>query len=206
MKLSIAAALAASTLCNGFMHQAASRTAASMSVSRNQFVKVASGAAVAAAVSILAVGATAVPALAAAATSKSGYDLTPMSQQEVEEKAKAFNDLQKRVLLQAGTERSGTGMTVNGFSGATKEEGTWVSAVSGVPLFPSSTKYDSGTGWPSFYAPVDPEHIIERVDPHDQATLPKMLWRTEVLDRKSGTHLGHVFPALALLVRARMTA
>jgi SelR domain len=55
-------------------------------------------------------------------------------------------------------------------------------------------QYDSGTGWPSFYAPVDPEHIIERVDPHDQATLPKILWRTEVLDRKSGTHLGHVFP------------
>jgi peptide methionine sulfoxide reductase MsrB len=45
-----------------------------------------------------------------------------------------------QVLLQAGTERSGTGVTVNGFSGATKEEGTWVSAVSGVPLFPSSTK------------------------------------------------------------------
>jgi peptide methionine sulfoxide reductase MsrB len=46
----------------------------------------------------------------------------------------------KQVLLQAGTERSGTGMTVNGYSGATKEEGMWVSAVSGVPLFPSSTK------------------------------------------------------------------
>jgi hypothetical protein len=59
--------------------------------------QVASSAAVAAAASILAVGATAAPALAAAATSKSGYDLTPMSQQEVEEKAKAFNDLQKRV-------------------------------------------------------------------------------------------------------------
>jgi peptide methionine sulfoxide reductase MsrB len=62
------------------------------------------------------------------------------------------------------------------------------------------SQYDSGTGWPSFYAPVDPEHIIERVDPHDQATLPKMLWRTEVLDRKSGTHLGHVFPGISTYI------
>jgi hypothetical protein len=60
-------------------------------------LQVASGAAVAAATSILADGAAAAPVLAAGTTSKSGYDLTPMSQQEVEENAKAFNDLQKRV-------------------------------------------------------------------------------------------------------------
>ncbi len=44
-----------------------------------------------------------------------------------------------------------------------KEPGVYVSAVSGVPLFSSETKYDSGTGWPSFYAPVDPDHVEEKV-------------------------------------------
>jgi peptide methionine sulfoxide reductase MsrB len=45
----------------------------------------------------------------------------------------------------------------------------------------------------SFYAAVDPAHVIERVDPRDKDYLPQFLWRVEVLDRKSGTHLGHVF-------------
>ncbi|CAM9942705.1 unnamed protein product, partial [Laminaria digitata] len=45
----------------------------------------------------------------------------------------------------------------------------------------------------SFYQAIDPEHVIERTDPKDASSLPKFLQRTEVLDRKSGTHLGHVF-------------
>lgn len=49
---------------------------------------------------------------------------------------------------QADTERPFTGKTVNGYGGDTKSAGTWVSAVSGVPLFSSEAKYDSGTGWP----------------------------------------------------------
>lgn len=52
--------------------------------------------------------------------------------------------------FQAGTERPFQGKTVNGYSGNTKAEGTWVSAVSGVPLFSSDAKYDSGTGWPRY--------------------------------------------------------
>lgn len=74
----------------------------------------------------------------------------------------------------------------------------WVSAVSGVPLFDAGAKYNSGTGWPSFFQPVDPTHIIERVDPKDMGK-PKFLWRVEVLDRKSGTHLGHVFNGAVLV-------
>lgn len=73
-----------------------------------------------------------------------------------------------------------------------QEDGVWVSAVSGVPLFDAGAKYNSGTGWPSFFQPIDASHIIERVDPKDMGK-PKFLWRVEVLDRKSGTHLGHVF-------------
>jgi peptide methionine sulfoxide reductase MsrB len=145
---------------------------------------------------IIAVGvgsATAWPRLAFAkgSISKSGYDLTPLSPEEVAKATEGLTDLQKKVLLQAGTERAFSGKTVNGYSHDTKAKGTWVSAVSGVPLFSSTAKYDSGTGWPSFYAPVDPAHIIERVDPKDKSSgLPSFLWRTEVLDRKSGTHLG----------------
>ncbi len=66
--------------------------------------------------------------------------------------------------LEAGTERAFSGKTVNGFAHDNKQRGMYVSAVGGLPLFPSDTKFNSGTGWPSFYAPVDPEHIIEVTD------------------------------------------
>ncbi|CAM9491413.1 unnamed protein product [Scytosiphon promiscuus] len=125
--------------------------------------------------------------------SKSGYDLSPLSSGEVSSMVDKLTELQKVVLTQAGTERPFKGKTVNGYDGAIKAEGTWVSAVSGVPLFTSKAKFDSGTGWPSFYEPIDPDHVIERVDPKDAASMPKFLQRVEVLDRKSGTHLGHVF-------------
>lgn len=76
------------------------------------------------------------------------------------------------------------------FTGATwneKRKGTYVSAVSGVPLFRSDTKFDSGTGWPSFFAPVDPEHVREIRD------VSHGMVRVEVVDAKSGAHLGHRF-------------
>ena len=72
--------------------------------------------------------------------------------------------LQQRVLLEAGTERAFTGETVNGYK-YNNEPGQHVSAISAGPLFSSSAKYDSGTGWPSFYAPVDKANVIERLDP-----------------------------------------
>jgi peptide-methionine (R)-S-oxide reductase len=68
-----------------------------------------------------------------------------------------------------------------------KRKGTYVSAVSGIPLFRSETKFDSGTGWPSFYAPIDETHVrIVRDTSHGMV-------REEVVDAKSGAHLGHVF-------------
>lgn len=81
-----------------------------------------------------------------------------------------------------------TGETVNGYSHNNKEKGTYVSAIGGLPLFKSDTKFDSGTGWPSFYAPIDPEHVIEVTD----NSIPFMP-RVEVIDARSGAHLGHVF-------------
>lgn len=68
-----------------------------------------------------------------------------------------------------------------------KEDGLYVDIVSGEPLFSSTHKYDSGTGWPSFWQPIDPHFIIERED--------RKLWmlRTEVRSRYGDSHLGHVF-------------
>jgi len=130
--------------------------------------------------------------------SKLGYDVTPMSEKEVEDKAKDLTNLQKAVALQAVTERAFTGKTTNGYKQDNKTPGYYVGSVSGLPLFSSKEKYDSGTGWPSFFAPVDDAHVILRQDPDDLSNpnRARMMGgvRTEVLDAKSGAHLGHVFP------------
>ena len=67
----------------------------------------------------------------------------------------------RKVAVGSGTERAFTGQTVNGYPHDTKTSGLYVAAIGGLPLFSSETKFDSGTGWPSFYAPVDPTHVIE---------------------------------------------
>jgi peptide-methionine (R)-S-oxide reductase len=69
-----------------------------------------------------------------------------------------------------------------------KAPGTFACVCCGAPLFDQSAKYDSGSGWPSFYAPVSPEAVGERPD--------ESLWqrRTEVHCRRCAAHLGHVFP------------
>ncbi|MBU1195398.1 MAG: peptide-methionine (R)-S-oxide reductase MsrB [Proteobacteria bacterium] len=69
-----------------------------------------------------------------------------------------------------------------------KEEGIYVDIVSGEPLFSSTDKYDSGTGWPSFTKPLEKENIIEKPDKG------LFMSRTEVRSRHGDSHLGHVFP------------
>lgn len=66
-------------------------------------------------------------------------------------------------------------------------EGIYVDVVSGEPLFSSTHKYDSGTGWPSFWQPLAPENIVEREDRRLFST------RTEVRSKHADSHLGHVF-------------
>ena len=68
-----------------------------------------------------------------------------------------------------------------------KKDGIYVDIVSGEPLFSSTDKYDSGTGWPSFTKPIDPAFIVEKKD--RRLFLP----RTEVRSRYGNSHLGHVF-------------
>jgi methionine-R-sulfoxide reductase len=68
-----------------------------------------------------------------------------------------------------------------------KKEGLYVDIVSGEPLFSSTDKYDSGTGWPSFIRPLEPANIVEKEDRSWFQT------RTEVRSRHADSHLGHVF-------------
>ncbi len=68
-----------------------------------------------------------------------------------------------------------------------KHPGIYVDIVSGKPLFSSLDKYDSGTGWPSFNKPLEPENIVEHTD-HKL-----FMTRTEVRSKDADSHLGHVF-------------
>ena len=68
-----------------------------------------------------------------------------------------------------------------------KEPGIYVDVVSGEPLFSSLDKYDSGTGWPSFTRPLEPERVTERED------RSLLVSRTEVRSRDADSHLGHLF-------------
>jgi len=116
-----------------------------------------------------------------------------MSDQEYFDSVMSFNAFQRYIALEGATEKPYSGKTINGFSWNNTLEGIYVSAISGATLFSSKTKFDGGIGWPTFYAPVNAADIVTRIDPNDQRTKEPNKWRTEVLDRASMTHLGHVF-------------
>ena len=90
---------------------------------------------------------------------------------------------QYEVLRRAGTERAGSGEYAH-----TKDAGVYRCAGCGAPLFRSDTKYESGTGWPSFWEPVAPGAVAERTDSGHG------MLRTEVVCASCDGHLGHVFP------------
>ena len=90
---------------------------------------------------------------------------------------------QYQVCRQKGTERAFTGKYDR-----CKDRGTYVCQCCGNPLFSSDTKFDSGTGWPSFYAPINPEAVDEEEDNSF------FMRRTEVLCARCDSHIGHVFP------------
>jgi peptide-methionine (R)-S-oxide reductase len=112
------------------------------------------------------------------ATSKTVY---PMKLTEVEWKARLTAE-QYNILREEGTERAFTGKYDHFY-----EKGTYYSAASLQPLFSSETKFNSGTGWPSFYAPLSPDAVRLVRD----ESFGEVRWA--VVDSKSGSHLGHVF-------------
>lgn len=112
------------------------------------------------------------------ANSKTVY---PMKLTDAEWKSR-LTDMQYYILRQEGTERAGSGKYDHFY-----EKGTYYSAASLQPLFSSETKFNSGTGWPSFYAPISPD-AVRLVKDNSFGTT-----RLAVVDSKSGSHLGHVF-------------
>ncbi len=85
------------------------------------------------------------------------------------------------------TQQNGTEPAFQNAYWDNKEEGIYVDVVSGEPLFSSKEKYNSGTGWPSFYAPLEKGHVVEKQDRSLFTT------RTEVRSTQANSHLGHVF-------------
>ncbi len=116
-------------------------------------------------------------------TSAAGYDMTPLTRAQIEDKAAHLSEEERRVLLDHGTERPFCGTLLDN-----KTTGVYDCRLCGLPLFSSESKFDSGTGWPSFFQPFDKEHIRYL---EDNAL---GMERTEVRCPRCDSHLGHVFP------------
>lgn len=115
--------------------------------------------------------------------SQSGYDVTPLTDAERERLAQDLTAEERQVILDHGTERPFCGTLLNN-----KEGGVYACRLCGLPLFRSGTKFESGTGWPSFTEPYDPAHVREIQD------LSYGMVRTEIRCARCDGHLGHVFP------------
>jgi peptide-methionine (R)-S-oxide reductase len=115
--------------------------------------------------------------------SKSGHDLGPLARPERDRLAAKLTPEERHILLDHGTERPFCGALLNN-----KEKGVYVCRLCGLPLFRSGEKFESGTGWPSFYEPFDPDHIRE-IDDRSHG-----MRRTEIRCARCDSHLGHVFP------------
>jgi peptide-methionine (R)-S-oxide reductase len=117
------------------------------------------------------------------ARSKSGYDLGTLSQDEIARLAEPLTAEERRIIFHQGTEPSFCGTLLDN-----KKSGVYTCRLCGMPLFRSTAKFNSGTGWPSFYEPFDPDHIRELSDDGYGMV------RTEIRCRRCDGHLGHVFP------------
>lgn len=114
--------------------------------------------------------------------STSGFDVTPLAQLTVDELAKKLTPEAFRVTQKSGTEAAFCGNLVDN-----KLSGVYCCIVCGLPLFASESKFHSGTGWPSFFSPVDRAHVTEKVD------RAHAMERIEINCARCRAHLGHVF-------------
>jgi peptide-methionine (R)-S-oxide reductase len=113
---------------------------------------------------------------------KKGYIMTDKVKKTDQEWKAVLTPEQYRVVREKGTERAFAGEYWN-----THDEGVYRCVACGTELFDSKTKFDSGTGWPSFYAPLASENVREEVD------RSMLMVRTEVLCARCDAHLGHLF-------------
>jgi peptide-methionine (R)-S-oxide reductase len=115
--------------------------------------------------------------------SSSGFDLTPPDDAERARLEAGLSPEEKRVLLAHGTEAPFCGTLLG-----EKRAGVFCCRECGLPLFRTGTKFESGTGWPSFTEPVDPAHVKAITDRSLGMT------RTETRCARCDSHQGHVFP------------
>jgi peptide-methionine (R)-S-oxide reductase len=114
--------------------------------------------------------------------SASGHNIAPLPAAEIQKLAQKLTVEERHILLDHGTERPFCGALLDN-----KEKGVYACRLCGLPLFKAGSKFESGTGWPSFYQPYDPEHIREIVD------RSYGMARTEIRCARCDSHLGHVF-------------
>lgn len=111
------------------------------------------------------------------------FDLTPPSPEQMEQLAADLGDDERRVLLEHGTESPFCGVFLD-----EKRDGIYTCRLCGLPLFLGGTKFESGTGWPSFTQPFAEEHL-QYVRDSSYGMV-----RTEIVCARCGGHQGHVFP------------
>ena len=112
-----------------------------------------------------------------------GFDLTPPTKEQFDSLVADLNDEERYVLLEHGTEAPFCGVFLQ-----EKRPGVFTCRLCGLPLFVGGTKFESGTGWPSFTQPFDESHLRYIGD-----TSYGMI-RTEIVCARCGAHQGHVFP------------
>ena len=118
-----------------------------------------------------------------ATTGTTTFDLTPPSDAQFRRLAADLGDEEKLVLLEHGTEAPFCGVFLK-----EKRPGVFTCRLCGLPLFRGGDKFESGTGWPSFTTPFDPDHLKYIRDTSYGMT------RTEIVCARCGSHQGHVFP------------
>ena len=118
-----------------------------------------------------------------ARTSEAGFDLTAPTAEERRKLEADLSEEERRVLLDHGTERPFCGVFLDN-----KKDGAYACRLCGLPLYRSSAKFDSGTGWPSFFEPLSADHLKSVRD-----TAYGMV-RTELRCARCDSHQGHVFP------------
>jgi peptide-methionine (R)-S-oxide reductase len=116
-------------------------------------------------------------------TSAAGFDITPIDGAKREQLAQKLTAEERRILLDHGTEHPFCGGLLDN-----KDDGSYVCKLCALPLFKSDSKFESGTGWPSFFAPFDPQHVREIRD------VSHGMIRVEIRCARCDSHLGHVFP------------
>ena len=113
----------------------------------------------------------------------SSFDTTRLSPERIDALASDLSPEERHVIMHQGTERPFCGIFLDN-----KKQGVYTCRLCGLPLFKSDAKFESGTGWPSFFRPYDPSHIAEIADDSHG------MRRVEIRCVRCDAHLGHVFP------------